>query len=144
MRLIAVVLGASASQTRFDEARAMLEYGLESYRLFSPVQDGDALEMTVPVRLGRRDAVSVVSGGSCGLLLRKGEESGVTIEAALVESASAPVRKGDELGELRVKKDGQVVAVLPAVAGESVELPGILGALLRIRDGFMLGGLVSR
>ena len=141
MRLIAVVLGAPASQTRFDEARSMLEYGFASYQLFTPVSEGDSLDMTVPVHLGRQDNVSVVSGGACGLLLRKGEESGVSLEAALVERAAAPIQKGDELGEIRVKLGGETVAVLPAVAGESVELPGMLGALLRIRDGFMLQSL---
>lgn len=141
MRLIAVVLGAAASQTRFDEARMMLEYGFSSYQLFSPVHGGDSLGMSVPVRLGRKDSVDAVSGSTYSLLLRRGEESGVTLEAALTEGATAPVREGDALGELRVKLNGETVAVLPAVAGETVELPGMLGALLRIRDGFTLGSL---
>ena len=143
MRLIAVVLGANASQTRFDEARAMLEYGFASYLLFSPVQEGDSLEMSVPVRLGGQDDVNVVSGGACALLLHRGEESEVTLEAALVESADAPVRKGDALGELRVMLRGEQVAAIPAVAGETVELPGLLNALLRIRNGFMFGSFRS-
>ena len=53
---------------------------------------------------------------------------------------SAPVRKGDVLGEIRVRQGDEVVQVIPAVAGETVELPGMLSSLLRIRDRFMLGG----
>lgn len=140
MRLIAVVLGTNAGQTRFDEARAMLEYGFSHYRLFNPVAKGDSLEMTVPVRLGARDEVRAVSGGDCRLLLKKGAEAEVTLEVALVESAGAPVARGDLLGEIRVRQGDDVVQVIPAVAGESVELPGMVGALLRIRDHFMLGG----
>ncbi len=139
LRLIAVVLGAGAGQTRFDEARSMLEYGFSGYQLFSPVREGDALNMQVPVRLGGSDSVSAVSGGTCALLLRKGDQSRISLEVALAERVDAPVKKGDVLGEIRVKQGDTVVRTLPAVAGETVELPGMVHGLLRIRDHFMLG-----
>lgn len=138
LRLIAVVLGANAGQTRFDEARSMLEYGFSGYQLFCPVKEGDSLNMQVPVRLGGSDQVSTVSGGTSELLLKKGDQSRISLEVALAQSVAAPVRKGDVLGEIRVKQDGATVQTLPAVAGETVELPGMLNALLRIRDRFML------
>lgn len=141
MRLIAVVLGANAGQTRFDEARAMLEYGFAGYKLFVPVAPGDALGMDVGVRLGAEDQVGAVSGGGVNLLLRKGEEKTVTLEAALAESIAAPVKKGDMLGEIRVKQGDTVVAVVPAVAGDNVELPGMIASLLRICDRFMIRNL---
>ena len=140
LRLIAVVLGANAGQTRFDEARAMLEYGFSAYQLFVPVKTGDALGMEIPVRLGRRDMVGAVSGGTCSLLMKKGEQGEVSLEAALVEHLTAPVKKGDVIGEIRVKRGDQVVTALPAVAGEDVALPGFVHALLRIRNRFMLKG----
>lgn len=138
LRLIAVVLGANASQTRFDEARSMLEYGFSGYQLFTPVKEGDSLGMQVPVRLGGSDTVSAVSGGTSELLLKKGDQSQIALEVALAESVAAPVRKGDVLGEIRVKQGGTTVQTLPAVAGETVELPGMINALLRIRNHFML------
>lgn len=138
MRLIAVVLGTSAGQTRFDEARAVLEYGFSGYQLFSPVSVGDSLNMQVPVRMGGRDGVSAVSGDTCSLLLKKGEQSDISLEVALVERVSAPVKKGDVLGEIRIKQGETVIESVPAVAGEDVALPGMIDSLLRIRDRFML------
>ena len=140
MRLIAVVLGTPAGQTRFDEARAMLEYGFANVQLVTPLAQGQALNMTVPVRLGGRDEVSVLSGGTCSLLERRGEKNALSLEAALVEKVNAPVYAGDVLGEIRVKRGDEVVAVVPAVAGEDVQLPGMVDALIRIRDHFMLTG----
>lgn len=140
MRLIAVVLGTPAGQTRFDEARAMLEYGFANVQLVTPIAQGQALDMTVPVRLGGRDEVSVLSGGTCSLLERRGEKNAFSLEAALVEKVNAPVYAGDVLGEIRVKRGDEVVAVVPAVAGEDVQLPGMVDALIRIRDHFMLTG----
>lgn len=140
MRLIAVVLGTPAGQTRFDEARAMLEYGFANVQLVTPIAQGQALDMTVPVRLGGRDEVSVLSGGTCSLLERRGEKNALSLEAALVEKVNAPVYAGDVLGEIRVKRGDEVVAVVPAVAAEDVQLPGLVDALIRIRDHFMLTG----
>lgn len=140
MRLIAVVLGTPAGQTRFDEARAMLEYGFANVQLVTPIAQGQALDMTVPVRLGGRDEVSVLSGGTCSLLERRGEKNALSLEAALVEKVNAPVYAGDVLGEIRVKRGDEVVAVVPAVAGEDVQLPGMVDALIRIRDHFMFTG----
>lgn len=140
MRLIAVVLGTPAGQMRFDEARAMLEYGFANVQLVTPIAQGQALDMTVPVRLGGRDEVSVLSGGTCSLLERRGEKNALSLEAALVEKVNAPVYAGDVLGEIRVKRGDEVVAVVPAVAGEDVQLPGMVDALIRIRDHFMLTG----
>ncbi|MBS6842450.1 MAG: D-alanyl-D-alanine carboxypeptidase [Clostridiales bacterium] len=140
MRLIAVVLGTPAGQTRFDEARAMLEYGFANVQLVTPIAQGQALDMTVPVRLGGRDEVSVLSGGTCSLLERRGEKNELSLEAALVEKVNAPVYAGDVLGEIRVKRGDEVVAVVPAVAGEDVQLPGMVDALIRIRDHLMLTG----
>lgn len=140
MRLIAVVLGTPAGQTRFDEARAILEYGFANVQLVTPIAQGQALDMTVPVRLGGRDEVSVLSGGTYSLLERRGEKNALSLEAALVEKVNAPVYAGDVLGEIRVKRGDEVVAVVPAVAGEDVQLPGMVDALIRIRDHFMLTG----
>jgi D-alanyl-D-alanine carboxypeptidase (penicillin-binding protein 5/6) len=70
--------------------------------------------------------------------MKKGEQSGISLEAALTERAEAPVKKGDMLGEIRVKKDGKTLMTLPAVAGEDVQLPGFVNALLRIKNRFML------
>ena len=139
MRLIAVVLGAQAGQTRFDEARAMLEYGFSNYQIVTPVREGEQLGMDVPVKLGAEDSVSAVSGGTCSLLVRRGNTADISLEVALVERVSAPVRVGNVLGEIRVKQGDAVVATIPALAGRTVELPGMIGSLLRIRDRFMPG-----
>ena len=74
------------------------------------------------------------------MLIRKGGQGNISLEVALVERVNAPVYAGDVLGEIRVKQGEDTVAVVPAVAGETVQLPGMVDALLRIRDHFMLTG----
>jgi len=133
-RMIAVVLGSPASQTRFNEARKLLEYGLSSYQLSQVCKEGESLGLEVAVRRGIKDAVSVSAGADFQALFRKGEESSLRMEAALPESVDAPILKGDILGEIRVFKGSQLLETLPAAAGEDVPLPGFLQGLLRILE----------
>lgn len=132
MRMIAVVLGTSASQTRFNEARQMLEYGFTTYRLFSVCSKGDSLGLQVEVKRGGVDAVMASAGEDMVILMRRGDESAISLEIALPDSIQAPVSRGDVIGEIRVLKSGSIIATLPAVAGADVGLPGYLEALLRI------------
>jgi D-alanyl-D-alanine carboxypeptidase (penicillin-binding protein 5/6) len=134
MRLIAVVLGTSASQTRFNEARKMMEYGFSTYKLMNVCAEGDALNMEVAVSRGGADTVGVVMGKGMNLLIRRGEEAGISMEVALPETVQAPLKRGDALGEVRVLQNGAQIATLPAVAGADVGLPGYLAALLRLLD----------
>ena len=119
MELIAVVMKGKTSDERFADARALLDYGFANYALVTVTPD-EALT-PLPVTLGARSAVQPVLTGDNTLLLEKAAASGLQKELALPESVPAPVNEGDRLGELRVTDaNGETVAVLPILAGESV------------------------
>ena len=119
MELIAVVMKGKTSDERFADARALLDYGFATYTLATVTPD-EALT-PLPVTLGARSAVQPVLTGENTLLLEKSAASGLQKEVSLPESVPAPVTEGDRLGELRVTNaNGETVAVLPILAGESV------------------------
>ena len=126
MRLIAVVLGTPASQTRFDEARAMMDYGFATYARCAVARKGDLIGVSLPVKMGARDQVDVALGKGLTMLLRSGQKNQLSFEAELPESIAAPVREGQEIGKVRLLLEGKTVAELPAVAAREVRLPGIL------------------
>ena len=132
MRLIAVVLGVPNSQTRFDEARAMLDYGFSAYSLTPVAREGDWIGRQVQVTLGAKDQVDAALGGGLTLLLRSGMKDQLSFEAELPESIAAPVRAGDPLGSVWVLLAGKRIAQLPAVAAQDVRLPGMLEGFLRM------------
>ncbi len=132
MRLIAVVLGVPNSQTRFDEARAMLDYGFSAYSLTPVARPGDLIGVQVPVKLGARDTVDAALGKGLSLLLRAGQQNQLSYEAELPEAVTAPVQAGDPLGSVWVLLNGERIAKLPAVAGQTVRLPGLLEGFLRL------------
>ena len=135
MRLIAVVLGAGASQTRFNEARAMLDYGFAGYKRVALLRSGEQLGQSVRVRLGMADQVDAAVGTGLSMLLKLGQEIQLSIEVELPEEVEAPVRAGDVLGVIRVKLGERVIAKAPAVAAEDVGMPGLIeGFLLQMRN----------
>lgn len=136
MRLIAVVLGASASQTRFNEARAMLDYGFAGYKRVTLLNSGDRLGQKVKVRLGMADEVETAVGSGLSMLMKLGQEKQLSIEVELPETAEAPIKAGDALGVVRVKLGDRVIAKLPAVAAESVEMPGLVEGFLTLIRGW--------
>ena len=132
MRLIAVVLGVPNSQTRFDEARAMMDWGFASYTREEICRPGDLTGQRVPVKLGSRDTVDAALGSGLSMLLKTGQKKGLSFETELPDTLTAPVKKGQEIGTVRILLDGTVIATLPAVAAEAVPLPGMLDGITRL------------
>lgn len=132
MRLIAIVLGVPNSQTRFDEARAMLDYGFAGYRRINLLNKGDLLGKYVPVHLGMAEQVEAAVGSGVSMLLKAGQEKQLALEVELPRQVEAPISEGQTIGMVRVLLNGQVIAKVPAVAAQSVGMPGLVEAFLRI------------
>ena len=132
MRLVAIVLGTPVSQTRFDEARAMLDYGFANYQRVAIANKGDLLGETLPIHGGAADTVDLALGSGLSMLLKNGQQSGLKLELSLPDYAEAPVAQGDVLGLVNVLLDGQVIAKLNCVAATDVPRPGFIEGLYRI------------
>ena len=132
MRLVAIVLGTPVSQTRFDEARAMLDYGFANYQRVNIANKGDVLGESLPIHGGAADTVELALGSGLSMLLKNGQQSGLKLELSLPEYADAPITQGDVLGLVNVLLDGQVIAKLNCVAAVDVPRPGFIEGLYRI------------
>ena len=118
MELIAVVMGAETSNGRNNACKQLLDYGFANYALISP----DLTESgSVPVKLGKQDAVAPKLGQSSQLLIDKSQKNSVTTEVSLEPSVTAPVSHGQRLGTLTVKAGDQILSQVPLVASEGVE-----------------------
>lgn len=134
LRLIAVVLGAPTSQQRFDDARAMLDYGFAGYKRVTICQAGQRLQQTVTVTRGAKELVEVAVGKGVSMLMRLGDEKRLTMEVELPQSVSAPIEKGQTLGVVHIMLDGRVVSKVPAVAVSEVRMPSLLEGFIRIGE----------
>ena len=129
MRLIAVALGSRDTAGRFDDAKAMLDYGFANFVSKVLVRKGETLKKELKIE-GAHQNIDVTAGEQVRLVLPKGEEKGITKELALLENLSAPIEKGQQVGDVIVMQNGKEIARVPAVScGEIKEMN--LGECLR-------------
>lgn len=131
MRLIAVVLGAPDSSTRFDIVEEMFDYGFANYRLYPVAQRGAKVRGTLPVTGGSPDGISLELNGDLTLLILKGDEQSIRLEPKLPASLAAPVLRGAVVGSVDVVMDGRTVASIPIIASEAAEATGFAPNLIR-------------
>ena len=117
MELVAVVMGADSSKTRFNACKQLLDYGFANFALVQPdICDTPA----VPVELGTAKTVSPQLGEDGTLLVEKGLRSAVTAQVELEETVEAPVHQGQRLGTLTYRSGEQILRQIPLVAQQEV------------------------
>ena len=118
MELIAVVLGSTTSNDRFEAAKALLNYGFAGWSLVTAAPSEPL--SPIPVSLGTAESVQPILAEDSQILLNKGEAAKVTTTLTVEESLQAPVEQGQQVGTLHVQVDGQTKQSIPLVAQEAV------------------------
>lgn len=119
MSLVSVVLGAETSQERFDLASQLLDFGFNNYKL-CPIEIDSSKITEVKVKNGRLKKTVPVSANYESILVTKDCEN-FEYEYIIKNSVSAPVRKGDPLGEIVVMSANSQVASVELVASEDIK-----------------------
>ena len=119
MELIAAVMHCDSSSDRFSSAKALLEYGFANYALRDPAAVAELPEL--PVTMGTRETVPLTLGDSSPLLMARSDAAVLEAEPELPESLPAPVAAGQQVGLLRLKAGGRILAELPVTVAEDVE-----------------------
>ena len=117
MELIAVVLGAESTDLRFQDAKALLDYGFAGWKTVTPETP---FLQPAAVEGGMAQTVEVAAGEMPSLLLTAGEDAQVETVVQL-EPVKAPVEQGQELGRILCQVAGETVAQVPVTAKERVE-----------------------
>ncbi len=117
MQLIAVVLGSPTSAERFSDAKSLLDYGFANFALYYP----QSLNITsVSVKGGKKNSVSI-SAQMSPVLVKKGTENKITTEIQIAETLTAPVDKGQTVGEIKWIYGEEEIASVKITACETVE-----------------------
>lgn len=120
MRLIAVVMGAPTTKSRNSQISHMLDYAFSQFQTKNLYHKGAVVE-EAKVDKGMRKQVPIITQRNVVILSKKGDsprkiEQSVQIRGDL----KAPLKKGQQVGKLLVKKDGKVVSEYPLVTGVDV------------------------
>ncbi len=117
LSLIAVVLGGETSDKRFEDAKALLNYGFSQYGLY---QETPPFPSPVKVLKGLQDTVLPVPAETPAFLVPKGEEKNITYTVTLPQSVAAPVEAGQKLGSLDYSLNGKSIGSINLIAEREV------------------------
>lgn len=121
MRMIAVVLGEPDPKTRSSEVTSLLNYAFNQFTSHPLYKDKQEIAQ-VKIEKGKLDKINAIVPYHFSLLLKKGERiEQYGKEIQIKSNLNAPIKKGQKVGQVVVKKDGKMVTTVDLVASESVE-----------------------
>jgi serine-type D-Ala-D-Ala carboxypeptidase (penicillin-binding protein 5/6) len=125
-RLLAIVLGATSEIARANEAQKLLNWGYTAYeglKLF----DANAPVLEPQVWKGAEKTVKLGQAQAIVLAMPTGGSSKIKTQVARPDPLVAPIRKGQQVGTLKILADDQVLREVPLVALEGVAQAGVFG-----------------
>lgn len=128
LSLIAVIMKAPTTKIRFAEAEKLLDYGFSNFQ-YSKFSNENNILKSISVQKGVKDSIDLAYETSVGALVKKGESKNVEQTINIPEIISAPINKGDVIGNIVYTIDGNEVAKVNIVANESVEKNNIINMI---------------
>ena len=120
LSLIAVIMKGETSAIRFSEAQKLLDYGFSKYEFVQCAKAGDIVK-TIEINKGTVASVDVIYETDSGALIKKGEKNNVISQIVLDEKISAPIQKGQKLGEIHYLLNDDIIATTNLVAKQEVK-----------------------
>lgn len=118
------VVGAELNAPNmFPDAMALMDQAFAEYSMYDMVKEGETV-MRMQVEGGYRELLTLCTGGSISVPVKKSEGIRLTPQIKLNEDIKAPVYKGDVLGEMEVYNNGVLVGSCPLTAQNDIAVPG--------------------
>lgn len=133
-RMMSVIIGASSDQMRAQESLKLLNWGFESFDTVK-IFDRKKPIATVAVWKGSKSKLDVGFNFDAYVSVPKGGAPRLKSMLERNDPLIAPIDENSQIGTLKMMLDGKVIAELPVIALEQVNVASILG---RIWDTIML------
>ncbi len=122
--LIAVIMAAPDSKTRFADAVKLLNYGFSKCQLY--VDDSTKNVVTIDVKKSVVKETNIVCQNEFRYLDTKGMVfENIEKEVKIPEYIEAPLKAGDVVGNVSYKYEGQEIGSINIVATEDIERAGM-------------------
>ncbi|AFM42204.1 D-alanyl-D-alanine carboxypeptidase [Desulfosporosinus acidiphilus SJ4] len=134
LRLICVVMGVPQVRGHFAESMKIYNYGFAKYQFksFAPVGEKEGV---VKVHKGTEDSVNAVTEKAFGATIEKGNDKNFWVETKLNPEVSAPIQKGQKLGEILLYRNDVLQSSVNLIADHSVGKAGLAEQITRTLKG---------
>ncbi len=131
IELIAVIMAADDSKTRFKDATTLLNYGFSKCQLYEDHKRKNLPELCVTG--GVKENVSCEYDGEFRYLDLDGKNiNGITKTLYMKEKLRAPVKKGQKAGKLVYRLDGNEIGYLDVITTEPVRKARYIDCIRKI------------
>ncbi len=131
MRLVATVIGADTSKTRFKCVSDMFNDGFNNYSNKCVIDSSVPFESKLKVLKGKKEEIEVIAKENFYIFSKKNQKQNLEILNEF-NSVKAPVKKGDKVGEAIIYKEGVEVGKVDIISNESVESKNFTDYILDI------------
>ena len=137
VNMIAVVMAEPDSKTRIKDAIAMLNYGFGKCSIY---QDEKALEKIVyaEVKHGMQEKAKGETLEGFRYVDTSGSDLSAVEKEVQIQKQTAPVKKGDQIGEVSYRLTEKTIGSVPVYATEGVGELTFGGAFLKILEEMMV------
>lgn len=138
MDLIAVIMAAPDTKTRFAEASKLLNYGFANNKIFSDANEDTSI---APVRVikGVKDYITGKAGSKFSYLCAKGKTpENIRKEVVLFEEVAAPVKVNDKIGEIVYYYENNKIGSIDILASEAIQKAKYKDCFIKIMKRLLL------
>jgi len=134
LRLICVVMGVPQVRGHFAESMKIYNYGFAKYEFkqFAPVSEKLGV---VKVNKGIEDEVIALTEKPLGATVEKGNDKNLWVETKLNPNVSAPIQKGQKLGEVLLYRNDELQASVNLIADHAIAKAGLVDQMARTLKG---------
>jgi len=120
LSLIAVVMKGETSSKRFEEARKLLDFGFTNYEYKELGKANDVVGIA-NIEKGIEGVVEAVLSSDAGVVMKKAKNNSISQNIEIFNNISAPINKGQKVGELTFLLDNEIIAKVDLVSNKDVD-----------------------
>jgi D-alanyl-D-alanine carboxypeptidase (penicillin-binding protein 5/6) len=120
MRLISVVLGTESDKARTQSSQALLNYGFRFYETHQLYRTDEVLQST-KIWYGAQEQVSMGVGKDIYITIPRGRYRDLDISMEIDREISAPIIRGQQLGQVSITLDEESILSENIVAMQTVD-----------------------
>jgi len=125
MRLISVVLGTKSDKARTQASQSLLNYGFRYFETHKLYRVDEVLKAT-RIWYGDQEQVSLGVGKDVFITIPRGRYGDLDASMEIDSEISAPISRGQTLGQVNIKLDGEVILSEAIVAMQAVDEGSLL------------------
>lgn len=139
-RLISVMAGLKSNKERSEEAEKLMSWGFREFSNYTLFKKNQVIA-EIPVWLGSENNINLVVDHDVRRTLKKSSVNKVKMTAVYDKPVTAPIKKGDRLGTIKVDIPGQRNFEIPLTADRDVEKLGFFGRIVSNLHYLLFGGI---